>query len=80
MILKNSTFNVLKWIALIALPATATFWYAIGTTWNLPYVQEIQVTITAIDTLLGTLLGVASNQYNKKANDFSGIPEREDNV
>lgn len=77
MILKNKTFDILKWIALIALPAFATLWYAIATIWNIPYAQEIQTTIIAIDTFLGALLGVASNQYRKI--DSSDIPEREDN-
>lgn len=63
MVLKNSVYDVLKYIAQIALPAVATFYFAIAKIWGLPYAAEIVGTIAAIDTLLGTLLGIASKNY-----------------
>ena len=78
MIWKNKTYDFLKWMAQIALPATAVFWYAIAEIWKFPYAIEIQTTIIAVDTFLGALLGIAKNSYDEHA-DFSGIPEREDN-
>ncbi len=64
--LKNRVYDVLKWIALIMLPALATFYYGIATIWNLPYPEEIGKTITMIDTLLGCMLGVSTVRYNKQ--------------
>jgi hypothetical protein len=78
MILKNETFDKLKWIAQIGLPALAVFWYAIATIWNLPYAQEIQTTIIAVDTFLGALLGVSSQKYERDVL-YGSIPDREDN-
>lgn len=63
--LPNKVYDVLKWVALIALPAVATFWLALGQIWGFPYVNEIGATIIAIDTFLGALLGVSTLTYRK---------------
>lgn len=63
--LPNKVYDVLKWIALIALPALATLWLALGQIWVFPYVNEIGATIIAIDTFLGALLGVSTLTYRK---------------
>lgn len=76
MILKNKTFDILKWIALIALPAIGTLYFALAGIWGLPYGEQIVGTITAIDTFLGALLQVSANSYNKA--DMSMIKERDD--
>ena len=66
--LTNKTYDVLKWIALVVLPAAATFYTALAPIWGLPYASEIPMTITAVDALLGALLGVSSQKY-KAQND-----------
>ena len=63
--LPDKWYNVLKWIALIALPAIGTFYFAIAGIWGLPYGEQIVGTIVAIETLLGTLLGISTMRYNK---------------
>lgn len=65
MIFKNKTFDILKWICLIALPATATLYGTAAAIWSLPYAQEIPQTIMAVDTFLGVLLGISNAQYYK---------------
>lgn len=64
--MSNKTYNVLKWIALVVLPAIATLYLALSGIWGLPYGEEIVGTITAADAFLGALLGISSAQYNKK--------------
>jgi len=71
----NKTYDILKYIAQIALPAIATFYFAIAKIWGLPYATEIVGTIAAIDTLLGTLLGIASKNYFKSVNEEIGNNE-----
>lgn len=63
--MKNKTYDVLKFVAQIVLPALATFYFAIASIWGLPYAQEIVGTISAVDALLGTILGVSTAQYRK---------------
>lgn len=59
----NKTYDILKWIALILLPALATFYAAIAAVWGLPYTEQVVGTITAVDTLLGTLLKISADKY-----------------
>ena len=62
----NRTYDILKWIALILLPALATFYAAIAAVWGLPYTEQVVGTITAVDTLLGTLLKISSDNYKNQ--------------
>lgn len=67
--MNNKTYDVLKWIAQILLPAVATLYFAIAQIWGLPYGEQIVGTITAIDAFLGALLGISTYQYNKDRNN-----------
>lgn len=67
--INNKTYDILKWIAQILLPATATLYFALANIWHLPYAEEIVGTITAVDTFLGILLGISNNKYNKEVSD-----------
>ena len=67
--MSDKLYNILKWVAQICLPATATLYFALAGIWGFPYGEEIVGTITAVDTFLGVLLGISSAQYNKKKAD-----------
>ena len=59
----NRTYDILKWIAQILLPASGTFYFALARIWHLPLAEEVVGTITAVDAFLGALLGIASRKY-----------------
>ena len=61
----NKVYDILKWIAQYFLPAIGTLYFALAGIWGLPYGEQIVGTITAVDTVLGILLGISSAQYNK---------------
>ena len=63
--MSNKLYDVLKWIAMVFLPAIATLYFALAGIWGFPYGEEIVGTITAVDTCLGVLLGISSAQYKK---------------
>ena len=65
MIISNKVYDVLKWIAMYFLPAAGTLYFALAGIWGFPYGEEIVGTITAVDTFLGVLLGIASATYSK---------------
>lgn len=67
--LSNSAYDILKWLALIALPAIATFWGVISKVWGIPFGAEIVTTITAIATLIGTLIGISHVNIKKEEED-----------
>lgn len=64
--LNNKTYNILKFIAQIVLPALGTLYFALASIWGLPYGEQIVGTITAIDAFLGAILGLSSIGYNKE--------------
>lgn len=66
--LSDKTYDILKWVALIVLPALAIFYESLAGVWGLPFAEQIPDTIMICDLLLGTLLGVSSATYNKKTN------------
>lgn len=61
--LKNEIYDILKWIALICLPAIQVFWLQIADVWHLQYALEIGKTIGAVALLIGTLIGVSTYNY-----------------
>ncbi len=63
--LPDNVYDILKWIALVALPALITFYGVIGAACNIPYTDTVLTIAVAFDTMMGTLLGISSNNYNK---------------
>ena len=62
-ILPDRVYDVLKWVAIIALPAFSVFYAKIGAVWALPYTEQICETLDAVALLLGALLCVSAIQY-----------------
>ena len=61
----NKTYDILKWIAQIFLPALITLYGVIASTLDLPYTEQIVTIAIGVDTFLGTILGISSRQYYK---------------
>ena len=65
----NKVYDVLKWVAIILLPAFAKLIEGIFGVWGLPYGSEIASTIIYVQVFLGAILGVSSIRYNLKKNE-----------
>jgi len=66
--MNDKLYDILKWVAIVALPALSTFIVVIGRIWNWgDLAGMIAQTITAVAVLLGALLGISTIQYNKGA-------------
>lgn len=63
--LSGKTYDILKWITMIVLPALATAYVGLAAIWGFPYADEVAKTTAVICTLLGALLGISSAQYYK---------------
>jgi len=63
--MSNKTYDILKYIAQVVLPALGTLYFALASIWGFPYGEQIVGTITAIDTFMGVLLKISSDQYYK---------------
>lgn len=67
--MSNKTYDTLKAIAQIVLPALITLYGVIGATLNIPYTEAVITIATAVDTCLGTILAKLSNDYSKKESE-----------
>lgn len=65
--LSNKTYDFLKWVALVALPAFQVFWLTVGKVWNFPYLTKIGATIGATGLFIAALLGLSTKQFNDGA-------------
>lgn len=63
--MSNKTYDILKWIAQIGLPALGALYFGLARIWGLPFAEEIVGTVSVVDTFLGALLGISSAKYNK---------------
>ena len=64
--MSNKSYDILKWIAQILLPALGTLYFALSKIWGFPFATEVVGTIAAIDTFLGAVLGISTANYNKE--------------
>lgn len=63
--MSDRTYDILKEIAQIWLPALATLYFTLASIWGFPYAEQIVGTISAIDVFLGAVLKISTIQYNK---------------
>ena len=69
-ILNDKWYDILKWIAIVALPALSTFIVVISKIWGWPEMGSmIAQTITAVALMIGSLLGISSHLYKGATND-----------
>ena len=59
----DKVYDVLKWVALVVLPAISFLYLGIASIWGLPYGDEVSRTITYVSGFIGALLGVSSVGY-----------------
>lgn len=63
--MSNKAYDILKDIALI-LPLVITLVGAIMEIWNIPYTEQVVLTLTAINAFVGGLVKIANTKYKKK--------------
>ena len=71
--MSNKTYDILKWIAQLLLPALGTLYFALASIWGFLYGEQIVGTITALDTFLGVILGISTAQYNRAKDDENAL-------
>ena len=75
--MNNKLYDVLKWIALIVLPAIGTLYFALAGIWGFPNGEEVVGTLVAVETFLGAVLGISNAQYKKSSNADESEDEEE---
>lgn len=67
--MQNKTFDILKNVALIVIPALATFIGVVGKALVWQNTDITVIIVTAVGTFLGTVLGVSNRTYKMLSKD-----------
>ena len=79
--MNNMTYDILAYVQRIVLPALATLIATLGQIWNWTWpVEQVVLTITAIDTFMGIVLRISSNQYFDHLEQMASldVPDQEE--
>ena len=63
--LPDKVYDVLKWVTILLLPATAVLYKSLAAEWGLPYAEQIYNSVFAVHLFLGSILGISSLTYKK---------------
>ena len=63
--LNNKSYEIMKWITMIALPAISVFIGAVGVELGISDTDTLVTILNAITVLMGSLIGVSTLNYNK---------------
>lgn len=75
--MSNKVYDVLKYIAIVVLPAISALYFGLAQFWNLPYAEQICGTIALVATFLGQILRISNKQY-KEQNKTVKEPEEDE--
>lgn len=64
-LLSNKAYEVLKWLAIVAIPALGEAYTRLANVWNFPYGTQVAETALIVTFVLGALLGISTIQYNR---------------
>lgn len=59
-LIPDKAYDVLKWLCIIVLPATATFLLTLGQIWGIPHATEIAASIVGAGTFIGAIIGASA--------------------
>lgn len=81
MLLNDKTYDLMKRLVQVIMPASATLYFAIAQIWGLPNAEGVMGTIAAIATFTGVVLGISTSQYHNSDRPYEGtlsVSESED--
>lgn len=64
--MSDKTYETLRFIAEIVLPAVGTLYFALAGIWGLPYGEQVVGTVTALDAFLGAIVKASRDSYNRR--------------
>lgn len=72
MLLNDKTYDLMKRLVQVVMPAAATLYFALAQIWGLPNAEGVMGTIAAVATFLGILLGISTANYNSSDRPYEG--------
>lgn len=64
--MKNETFDILKWVCMLLLPAITGLITALGNIWGFAWAPQVSDTIVAVNAALAMVLGISSINYYRE--------------
>lgn len=64
--MNDKTYDVLKWVTMLALPALATLLTSLGAIWDIALAPQLADTVVALNAALAMCLGISSINYHKE--------------
>lgn len=61
--MSNKTYDILKWIATVVIPAIGALYFGLSRFWAVPYPTEVLGTMTLIETFMASILGISNATY-----------------
>lgn len=68
--MRNETYDLMKYIAQIVIPAVSTLYFALSKIWGLPFGPEVVGTLAAVDAFMGAILKISTDAYNDEADEY----------
>lgn len=65
--MSNKVYDILKWVAIVFLPALTTFVGVILNSLNVSNSEIVLTIMTGLATFLGAILGVSNYNYKKES-------------
>ena len=75
--MSNKVYDILKWVAILFLPALAQLIKGVFALWGIPYGEQIADTIMYLHIFLGAILGISHIQYKKNAESTDNLDSSE---
>ena len=72
-VFSNAVFDILKWMVIVVIPATATAYVGLASIWHWPFADEVAKTSAVLCAFLGAILGISNLQY--KQEQLRGVDE-----
>ena len=64
--LPDKLYDILKWIALVVIPALTAFYSVLASALGLPYADIVAQIAAGVCTLVGALIGISTAEYRKR--------------
>lgn len=61
--LSNKTYDILKTLTILYLPAISALYVGLSQIWGFPYAEQIAGSIAVVCTFLGTILQISTKKY-----------------
>lgn len=71
-LISNGTYNLLKKVVTVVLPALATLYATLSLVWGLPNSEAVVATLAALATFGGVLLNVSTTSWNNSNAKYDG--------